>query len=69
MLDDLEANVDTTDSKLQKNLKRLKKFVRETEGEFRGRGNRLCFYSVWLFRRNVAVADYILLPVHLANNL
>ena len=33
MLDDLEANVDTTDSKLQKNLKRLKKFVRETEGE------------------------------------
>jgi len=31
MLDDLEANVDSTDSKLQKNLKRLKQFVRETE--------------------------------------
>lgn len=32
MLDDLEANVDSTGSKLQKNLKRLKQFVRETEG-------------------------------------
>ena len=68
MLDDLEANVDTTDSKLQKNLKRLKKFVRETEGESAA-GGTVCFHPVWLFCRNYAVADNILLSVHLANNL
>ena len=68
MLDDLEANVDTTDSKLQKNLKRLKKFVRETEGESAA-GGTVCACLVWLFRRNFAVTDYILHSVHLANNL
>lgn len=32
MLDDLETNVERTDTKLQSSLKRLQRFVRETEG-------------------------------------
>jgi len=32
MLDDLEANVDQTDSKLSNAMRRMKKFVRDTEG-------------------------------------
>jgi syntaxin 6 len=34
MLDDLEANVDRTDSKLSNAMRRMKKFVRDTEGKF-----------------------------------
>lgn len=33
MLGDLEENVDRTDMKLNSAMKRLRKFVRETEGE------------------------------------
>lgn len=33
MLDDLERGVDRTDTKLQVSLKKLKKFIRDTEGE------------------------------------
>ena len=66
MLDDLEANVDTTDSKLQKNLKRLKKFVRETEGESAAGGP---FVSIPYDCFVVSITDYTLHCVHLANNL
>jgi hypothetical protein len=33
MLDDLERNVDRTDSKLSGAMQRMKKFIRQTEGE------------------------------------
>ena len=33
MLDDLEANVDRTDSKLSDAMRRMKKFARDTEGK------------------------------------
>lgn len=33
MLDDLERNVDRTDSKLSDAMRRMKKFIRQTEGE------------------------------------
>ncbi|KAG0698601.1 t-SNARE [Suillus ampliporus] len=36
MLDDLEANVDRTDSKLSNAMRRMKKFVRDTEGKSSG---------------------------------
>ena len=32
MLDDLERNVDHTDSKLDSAMRKMKKFIRETEG-------------------------------------
>ena len=32
MLDDLERNVDRTDSKLSDAMRRMKKFIRQTEG-------------------------------------
>lgn len=32
LLDDLEQNVDKTDTKLKASLKRIQRFVRETEG-------------------------------------
>ena len=34
LLEDLEQNVDRTESKLTKSLRRIKQFVRETEGKF-----------------------------------
>lgn len=33
MLDDLERNVDRTDSKLSDAMRRMKKFIRQTEGK------------------------------------
>ncbi|KAG1876835.1 t-SNARE [Suillus tomentosus] len=38
MLDDLEANVDRTDSKLSSAMRKMKKFVRDTEGKFEPSG-------------------------------
>ena len=32
ILDDLERGVDNTDAKLDRSMKRLKKFIRDTEG-------------------------------------
>jgi hypothetical protein len=43
MLDDLEQGVDRTDSKLQGSLKKLKKFIRDTEGAL-----LVCFRNHWL---------------------
>ena len=34
MLDDLDRGVDQTDSKLSDAMRRMRKFVRETEGQF-----------------------------------
>ena len=34
MLDDLDRGVDRTDSKLSDAMRRMRKFVRETEGQF-----------------------------------
>ena len=36
MLDDLEAGVDHTDNKLSDAMRRMKKFIRQTEGSFGG---------------------------------
>ncbi|KAG1816902.1 t-SNARE [Suillus variegatus] len=38
MLDDLESNVDRTDFKLSSAMRRMKKFVRDTEGKFEPSG-------------------------------
>jgi len=34
MLEDLDRNVDRTDSKLSDAMRRMRKFVRDTEGQF-----------------------------------
>lgn len=36
MLDDLETGVDRTDNKLSDAMRRMKKFIRQTEGSFGG---------------------------------
>lgn len=71
MLGDLEANVDQTDSKLSNAMRRLKKFVRDTEGKSRtvltGGYNTLTFgtetKSGWCITILVAVLIALLLAV------
>lgn len=71
MLGDLEANVDQTDSKLSNAMQRMKKFVRDTEGEsgtvLTGGYNILTFgtetKSGWCIIILVAVLIVLLLAV------